>query len=75
MRIRNDTDGLLTSWTGHDIQPGQTQDLDLPAAEAEWLLRHGCSEVGAEKIVTDDSEPMPSAANSDPTSDFPTSPA
>jgi hypothetical protein len=46
MKVTNNTNGLLTSWSGCDIPPGETVDIDVGADEAEWLMRHGCSSPG-----------------------------
>ena len=67
MKIRNATDRVVTTWTGHEIQPGQTATVDISAAEAEWQLRHGCEDADA----TADSTPPPVMGEADET-DAPT---
>jgi hypothetical protein len=50
MQIKNDTDDIRTTWSGVEIQPGETLEVeDLPDDELDWLCRHGCSVGGEEK--------------------------
>jgi hypothetical protein len=45
MKIRNDTDNPMGTWSGFKILPGATLEVDLADDEVDWLIRHGCVEV------------------------------
>lgn len=52
MRLTNTTDDIRTTWTGTEIQPGQTRDVEVADNELAWLLARGC-------VKADDPEEPP----------------